>query len=513
MTTGGRRLFTVVGWIVALTAVATACTRSSGTIEQDAGPPQAATADDPWSPLSVMPVVDPARFGAVGDGKADDTEAINAAIGAIAAEGGGIIWFEPGTTNRTSQVIRITGDHVKLWSPNGQAELFADTDGREAVQAVVVEETNGVGLFGLRTSSDVDRRRTALEDSAIVIDGGSDTEIVGLEISDSSSAAVMVFGGSTRTLVDGNYIHDTWADSIHFTDGADGAWVWNNIIATASRAGGDDGIACVTYGSGPRCRNMEWWDNLHLGGEWGRGLAVVGGEDIAIHDNTICRTAAAGILVASEGSYDTPGSERIQIDDNVIIGAGRVVPHAGILLSGLSGALSDIVVRDNVVADSTTGQPFRVEGDVNGVDHRGTTVERPEGTVCPEPADLDVRPKDTSVLATRDSSFVDEEHRRGLYRLLVRQAPDGDHGFEQQFEYVAADRGAEISGLLRLANVTVSRFDGAGGADGSAASPDLLLVRSAQPLTLPDGLETVSFEDLRRLAADQPALWAALDER
>lgn len=509
-----------VGWVAAVVMALSACAEppntpgavdTVGTAGRVAPPPASATADDHWSPLSVLPVVDPGDFGAVGDGLANDTEAVRGAIDAIAAGGGGIVFFEPGMTYRTTQVLRITGDHVKLWSPNGGAELFAETDGREGVRALILEDAHAVGLFGLRSSSDVDRRRTGLEDSAIVVDGGSATEIVGLEITDSASAAVMVFGGSTGTLVDGNYIHDTWADGIHFTDGADGAWVWNNIFTTSSPADGDDGIACVTYGSGSRCRDMEWWNNLHLGAEWGRGLAVVGGEDIVIHHNTVCRTAAAGILVASEESYDTPGSERIRIVDNVVIGAGRVVPHAGILISGLSGELSDIVVRDNVVADSVTGEPFRVEGDVDGIDQTNTTVERPDGTVCPEQHEIDPQPKDTSVLATRDRSFVDEEHRRGLYRVLVRQTSDG-RGFEQQFEYVALDRGSDVDGLLRRGDVAVERFS-AGDAPESATADDVLLIRSAHPLDLPDGLDAVTFEDLRRLAAERPALWAALDER
>lgn len=511
MTGGRRRLAILAGCLAAVAMTASACAESPGTVGSVAPPaPSVADGGDHWSELSVLSVVDPGAFGAVGDGRADDTEAIAATIDAVAADGGGIVWFEPGRTYRTTEVLRVTGDHVKLWSPNGGAELFADTDGREAVRALIVEDAHAVGLFGLRSSADVDRRRTALEDSAIVIDGGSATEIVGLQITDSASAAVMVFGGSTGTLVDGNYIHDTWADGIHFTDGADGAWVWNNIFTTSSPADGDDGIACVTYGSVPRCRNMEWWNNLHLGGDWGRGLAIVGGEDIAVHHNTICRTAAAGILVASEESYDTPGSERIQIFGNVVVGAGRVVPHAGILISGLSGELSDIVVADNVVVDSVTGEPFRVEGDVDGVDHRDTTVERPDGTICPQPEETDSRPKDTTVLATRDSSFVEDEYRRGLYRVLVRPAP-GDGGFEQQFEYVTVDRGADFDGWRRP-DVLVERFAG-DEATGSAAFPEVLLIRSAHPLNLPDGLDGVSFEDLRRLAADRPALWAALDQR
>ena len=500
-----------------LTLVAVALIGCAGSPEAEVSavtaPPDVGPANT-WSPLTVMAVVDPLDLGAVGDGQADDTAAVTAAIDAI-GDGGGIVWLEPGTSYRTSNVIPITGDHVKIWTPNGGAEIFAETGGRDRVQALMIDGAHGVGLFGLRTSSDVDRRQTALEDSAIVIDGGFETEIVGLDISGSSSAAVMVFGNSTRTMIDGNYLHDNWADGIHFTDGADGAWVWNNIFASSAPAKGDDGIACVTYGSGPKCGNMEWWDNLYLGGEWGRGLAVVGGHDIAIHDNVICRSAAAGILVASEPSYETSGSERIRIVDNVIVGAGGVVPHAGILISGMNGELNDITVMSNVVADSVTGQAFRVEGDVTDIDHTGTTTRRPDDNVCPARSEANPSPKDTSIMATRDTSFVDRDHRRGLHRVLVRTTTE-KHGFEQQFEYVAVHRRSDLDGLRFGADVMVERYDGnseTGDGDATPESPGYLVIRSAQPLILPEALDAVTFEDLRELAETQPVLWAKLEAR
>ncbi len=291
-------------------------------------------ADAAWSPLTVMAVVDPIDHGAVGDGLADDREAIEAAIEALPDEGG-IVYLDRGLRFRLDDVTRIRRDHVKLWSPDGQAEILqrsGDTD-----TALICEDVIGCGFFGLRIRADADERRYALEDSQIVADSAEDTEIVGNDISGGPSAGVFFFGGSRGAHVEGNYVHRTWADSVHFTDGTREAWVWDNTFYGEDPGRGDDGIACVTYGDGPRCGDMEWWDNVHLGSSWGRGYAVVGGDTIAIHHNFARDTAAAGILVASEGSYDTPGSSDIEIRDNVVVGAGRVVPHPAILISALNG--------------------------------------------------------------------------------------------------------------------------------------------------------------------------------
>ena len=111
----------------------------------------------------------------------------------------------------------------------------------------------------------------------------------------------MFLYGSTESYVEGNYVHHTWADHIHHTNGARQSWVWNNFIFNDQVSKGDDGVACVTYGpTSTRCADMEWWRNTHLGTGWGRGYAVIGGDDINIHHNWAIGVAGAGLIVASE---------------------------------------------------------------------------------------------------------------------------------------------------------------------------------------------------------------------
>ena len=466
---------------------------------EDAGPDRS----DEWAPLTLLRVVEPERHGAVGDGAADDTQALQATFDAL-SEQGGIVWLAPDRVYRTTDVIRITGDHVKVWAPDGQAEIMADGGDEPGRQALIVDGATGTGIFGPVIRSDADERRTTLEDSAVVVDGALDTELVGLEIVRSSSAAVFVYGQSRRTWIEGNEITDNWADAIHFTDGSREAWAWGNVIVSREPTLGDDGIACVTYGSGPRCGEMEWWANTHLGNGWGRGLAVVGGDNIAIHDNVILDTAAAGIIVASEPSYRTPGSDHITIERNVISGTGHAVAHPGILISALHGPIDEVVIADNSVVAGPGQSPVRSEGDVGSLSERGTSPTASAGALTSGPlAGGDRAARRTSILATRDPSLAPSEQRRGLHRVHVRGRPET--GFEQRLEYVVAGAPSAIDAWQGDRGGEVVRFR------SWSADEDVVVIRTGVPLSLPAFLRPIGFEELRAGTADLPELWAYLD--
>ncbi len=59
--------------------------------------PAAYTATKPSAPATPLSVFDIRTYGAVGDGKTVDTPAINKAIEAAAAAGGGTVFFPAGT--------------------------------------------------------------------------------------------------------------------------------------------------------------------------------------------------------------------------------------------------------------------------------------------------------------------------------------------------------------------------------------------------------------------------------
>lgn len=80
-----------------------------------------------------------ARFGAVGDGVADDTAAIQAAIDAAGDNGGGIVFFPCGRYRITG--ITVAADNVRLSFDNGALLLYEGTGG------VAVDFNNGSGFL------------------------------------------------------------------------------------------------------------------------------------------------------------------------------------------------------------------------------------------------------------------------------------------------------------------------------------------------------------------------------
>ncbi|GAC1358498.1 MAG: hypothetical protein NVSMB47_11430 [Polyangiales bacterium] len=461
-----------------------------------------------WAPLSVLTVEDPLAHGATGDGLADDLGALTDTIAALPASGG-VVWIAPGKSFRKSDLLTITKPHVKLWSVNRGGEIYATVGGVVRKQSILCKAP-GCGLFGLKLRSDATARFDALEDNQISVDHTTDAEIVGVEIDGSAAAGVFLYG-SVRTYVEGNFIHHTWSDHIHHTDAARASWCWDNWIFNEPPSKGDDGIACVTYGeTSPRCGDMEWWHDTILQTGWGRGYSVIGGEDIAIHDNWAIRVAGAGVIVASESSYKSASSTRITARGNHLYQCAQAIGHPGILVSGgnpSAAPLSDLAFVDNVVAETATGTAYAEEGAFTAVTNTGMSTKTSD-LPTPLPTRADVRLRDTTVLATRDVSFVAPALRNGLHRIHVRKVAGG---YQQRFEYVVRGTPAAMSAFLAEPSPGSDCLAEMRVVDGTAYA----LVLTAQPIAVPASLDGPTFRELRAGDLDGSLgwLWKRLNER
>jgi hypothetical protein len=484
---------------------ADAATPDAATME-DSG--SGATADDAWAPLTVMSIVNPIDHGAMGDGEADDLSALDAAVNALPAAGG-VVYLPEGTSFMKADLLAIEQDHVKFWAPNRQAEIFQRVDGVRRRQSLLCRDVQGCGFFGLKLRSDATARFDALEDNQISADGGALIEIEGCEIEGSAATGVFLYG-TRESYVHGNYIHHTWADHVHHTNAARDSWVWANFVFNEAPSRGDDGVACVTYGpDSPRCGAMEWWNNTILRTEHGRGYSVIGGEDILIHHNWAIGVAGAGVIVASESSYDTASSERITIANNYVYRSAHTIGHPGILISGLhpsADPLRDIALTDNVSVENGGGGAYRAEGNYMDVTNEGMATDA-ASLPQPIPGMGDARMVDTAVLRTRDVSHAPAEGRAGLHRIHVRRSAAGE--FEQRFEYVVKGEGDAVAQF-----VTAAEAEGGYLSERRAAlGTEYALVLSPEPLALPAGAEGVSFGELR--AEDRSGelswLWQRVD--
>lgn len=465
------------------------------------------TADSVWTPLSVMAIVDPRDHGAKGDGEADDLEPLATAVGSL-PDAGGIVYLPAGSTFRKTDELVVTRSHVKFWAPGGQATLFQSIGGQKRRQSITCRQTEGCGFFGVKFTSDAAERFDALEDNHVAADHVRLVEVVGCDIGGGAAGGIFLYG-SVEHYIEGNHVHHTWADHIHHTDGARESWLWGNHIFNESPSLGDNAVACTTYGhTSPRCGDMEWWNNAILGTGRGRGYVVLGGEDVSIHDNWAVGVPGAGITVASEAGYDSPGSERVFIRDNAVTRCGGPAGHPGILISGANPAaepLRDITLADNVSVGNPHGA-YRAEGAYANVESTGLSEAWADlpGAI---PTPLAMRLADTTVLRTRDVSHVGAGFRPGLHRIHVRERPGG--AFEQRFEYVVRAVTTDMDTFERVRrkagdHLTERR-------DAGDVAHALFLTRA--PVALPEGVSGVSFRDLRSgdVSRSLSWLWRRLD--
>ena len=467
-----------------------------------------ATPNSVWSTLSVMSVVNPMDYGAAGDGIADDGAELDATVDALPA-GGGIVYFPPGAEFRKTDSLVITKEHVKFWAPNRQSNIRASVSGNTPDTQSIRSVADGFGLFGVVINGDATARGSTADDHMVVGDNIDLFEVVGCEIEGSFATGIFCFG-TTNSFIEGNFVHHTWADHIHHTFGTRDGWAWDNWIFNEGPSDGDDGIACVTYGGESSTGALEFWRNVHLGSGSGRGYTVVGGDSVNIHHNWAIGVAGAGVLIATEPAYTSEPVTDVVVQENWITGCGHSIGHAGILISALYGtnSIDGVDLIDNVSAGNVNGN-YNAEGSYVNVSNTG--LDQSTGSLPTQPTLASVAVKDTSILMTRDTSFVTAGSRPGLYRIHVRRHPSGV-GFQQRFEYVVKGTPADVTTWVALRTAAGDYQSEQQTVSGTAYA---LLLCSA-PVSLGTGVSAVTHAELRagdQIGASQLSwLWARVNE-
>ena len=297
-------------------------------------------------------IADVRTFGARGDGASDDGHAIQAAIDSL-PRGGTVVL--PQGTYAHSNVIRLRHDDIVL--AGQQAVLLAINASRAAV--IVEGSSNTVRDLVIRSMRS-NRRGDRLEHAGLVLQGQRSSAINNA-VEDSFSVGIFV-SGARGFLVGCNRVSRTKADGIHVTQGASAGKIINNIVFNSE----DDGIAIVSYDARRQVSDVLVENNRVEHIPWGRGIAVVGSAKITVSRNSVTAIAvAAGILVAREAAWHTPGAVDVLIEGNDIndiqqslspLGNRQRTGHAAIELNSDSRdpslAVRDVRVVDNAIRGS-----------------------------------------------------------------------------------------------------------------------------------------------------------------
>jgi hypothetical protein len=255
----------------------------------------------------------------------DQTAAIQAALDAVAAAGGGEVLLTPGDYDYADVLVVRARTTLRA---QGGARLISRNPDRSSVflegPDVAVRDVTIVGDAQKRSSSDRAMGLRAGGCTGLTIDG--------VTVRGVASGGILL-RQCTGFRISGCLIEGTFADGIHVTERSrQGVISGNRCLDT-----GDDGIACVGYHKdGDVVSHVAITGNLVAGGK-ARGIACLGAHYVAISGNMISGTGAAGIYLAQEQSYQTYAPRFVAITGNVLSDVSKRVGHAGLFVRGGDG--------------------------------------------------------------------------------------------------------------------------------------------------------------------------------
>lgn len=324
-----KKLIKVMGWFVFLFFLSTIF------ISADEMPAKNPSAN--W--ISVI------SFGAKGDGKTDDIQAIQAAIDSR-KDSGGVLYFPLGKY-KVTQDIKIFINNVVL---AGEGTILFEDDGKLDNRKILVTGKN-VTIKDIKITSTATKRTGVY--GLISCNGAKDVTLKNLEISDSPSTAIHSIDTKNLT-IDGCHIHDTYADGIHLSRHTCNVVITNCIIEKTA----DDGIGLISYiNDGKHLPNYPPNNNIIVANNIicdlvrGRGICNAS-TNVSIIGNTIYNTNLAGIIQA-------PGDNIAYSSNTRIIGntiySIRATPESG-AKSGIFLAYDkNTIVADNIIYDCPDG--------------------------------------------------------------------------------------------------------------------------------------------------------------
>jgi hypothetical protein len=305
------------------------------------------------APSSASWQTTPEDFGALGDGVADDTAALQQALDAL--ERGQTLVLQAGRVYRHTQVLvaRRPGSRI-----TGPGQLLATDEERSSLQLQADDvQLDGVVLAVAGTT----RRWEGLDQHRLVLGRHRGLRVTDVQVTGSAASGIFVDGARGFTIEDAA-VSTTRADGIHMTAGAEDGVVRRPVVTGS----GDDGVAVVSYQSDPGVtRRIAVLSPQVRGTTGGRGLSVVGGEEILYRDVLVEASSGAGVYLATEGApYFTRSTRDVRVTGGQVLAANTdsQVDHGAVLVAagGDGTQVQEVSVTGLTLRDTRPGASAQV---------------------------------------------------------------------------------------------------------------------------------------------------------
>lgn len=286
--------------------------------------------------VAVLPTCSITSFGAVGDGKTNNTTAIQKTFNYAAANK--CIALIPAGTFAYSGTITANG--IAVEGVGATSILKPLTVDNEAL----ILKGNGGSVSKLVMQSSAKTRLSTGWSGMIWVENASNFYVENVLINGSSCTGIMSYNSHSGS-IHNNTVENTLADSITQVLGSYDITVSANRIINS----GDDGISDNSYAGETPVNNITIQQNNVLNNRWGRGVEVSGGSNITFSDNYIDNTDGySDVYIACENEWGTEGVNGVLVTGNTLILGG---PNQGstIIYNSQSGkyTVSNITVTNN----------------------------------------------------------------------------------------------------------------------------------------------------------------------
>jgi hypothetical protein len=294
-------------------------------------------------------------FGAVGDGVADDTAAIQAAISASANKQ----LTMPSGTYLINGATGLQISNPIHWLFEANAKLLFNNNNATYIQTAANNVTiENIWIDGGSTSW------TRTSNAAIrVKDNGATTsniKIIRPFIENVAGAGILV--GWTNTIK--NVTLECPVVQYTKADGVSIAYDVENVTITNPKCyyTGDDSISIVSYSSAANAIKKVLVTDALSSNSSERGFTILGGEDIKISGKVVS-SAKQGVLVLQDaGTYNTTSPTRVHVDVQVYNSTGNGM-EIGRNATDISGSISVIGAqgaRGVLIASGAATEPKRI---------------------------------------------------------------------------------------------------------------------------------------------------------
>jgi hypothetical protein len=286
-----------------------------------------------FSGVSYAGKIDVRSYGALGDGKTNDTFAIRRAIDYLSGVGGGQLYFPEGRYLH-DDILVITSNISLLGE--GEGSILIGTNPSKA--AIIFDHASHCSASMLVMESSAIKRSNLQNSADLVLNSSHDCLVSHIVINGSASAGILVNKSNDVEIVS-NKIRGTLADGIHVVGGASKVLVSMNYAENT----GDDSFSAVAYSNQtPQTSDVTIADNIARMSH-ARGISCIGALNCVIKGNQITDARGHGIAVAYEQVYNSYHPRHVDVENNKI---WTSVPTRGTNSILVSGA-EDVLVKNN----------------------------------------------------------------------------------------------------------------------------------------------------------------------